>query len=147
MAQNFVFYIFCITIGFILFFSSLCVMILFLCYKELRHGVYGMIIGTISSEVLIGFHILLNGFFGIFFLKKESNNPNYCDFDGAFTVFCFCFWCTQNICIMFLSIKRKLTDSKLTKILFFLSFTSSITMTFISFMNYEKKNFVKNFEF
>jgi hypothetical protein len=155
MAQydiNFVFYIFCITIGFILFFSSLCVMILFLCYKELRHGVYGMIIGTISSEVLIGFHTLLNGLSGIFSMNKETINPKYCNFDGTFTVFCFCFWCTQNICIMFLSIKRKLTDSKLTKILFFLSFTSSIIVAFISFNAYEEKTsvgetcFMSNFD-
>jgi len=137
MAQfeiNFVFHIFCIIIGFILFFSSLCLMILFLCYKELRHGVYGMIIGTISSEVYIGFHLILNGFSGVISKNKEFFNSKYCDFDGAFTVFCFCFWCTQNICIMFLSIKRKLTDSKLTKILFFFSFTSSIIVAFISFM-------------
>lgn len=119
-------------IGLILFFSSLSVMIVFICYKELRHGIYGMIIGTFASEVYLGLHLVINGASGLTNSNETHLNSFLCRFDGLTTIFFSCFWCTQNICIMYLSYERKLLYTKLTRISLFFSLMISIAISFIS---------------
>jgi hypothetical protein len=120
-------------IGLILSFSSVSVMIVFLCYKELRHGIYGMIIGTFASEVYLGLHLVINGASGLINTNEKHLNSFLCRFDGLTTIFFSCFWCTQNIFIMYLSYKRKLVLTRLTQISLFFSLIISLAISFISF--------------
>lgn len=125
-------YIIC---GLILFISSFTVLVVFICYKELRHGIYSMIIGTTASEMYLGLHSITNGIYG---LTRDPNTPIneiYCKTEGMLTVFFWSFWSILNISIMILYVKRKLTHSKLSRFLMAMSISVAAILAVLSYIN------------
>ncbi len=121
--------------GLILFLSSLSAFIVFICYRELRHGIYGMVLGTTASEAYIGLHSLISAIYSIYRNNTTPINMVYCKVEATLTVFFWTFWMTLNLCIMILFVKRKLEHSKLSRILFLFSTFFSITLSALLYMN------------
>jgi hypothetical protein len=125
-------YIIC---GLILFISSFTILIVFICYKELRHGIYSMIIGTAASEIYLGLHSILNGIYGLTRDPADPINEIYCKTEGMLTVFFWAFWSTLNISIMILLVKRKLKHSQLSKFLMGISILIAAILAIFTFIN------------
>jgi hypothetical protein len=127
-----VLYIIC---GLILIISNVAVFTVFICYRELRHGIYGMVLGTISSEIYLGLHALMAGAYSIYRNATTPMNMVFCKLDAMLTVFFWTFWTMQNFSIMILFKRRKLEHSKLSKVLFFLSITTSFVLSALLYIN------------
>jgi hypothetical protein len=125
-------YIIC---GLILFISSFTVLVVFICYKELRHGIYSMIIGTTASEMYLGLHSITNGIYGLTRDDHSPINEIYCKTEGMFTVFFWSFWSILNISIMILYVKRKLKHSQLSRFLMVMSISVAAILAFLSYIN------------
>jgi hypothetical protein len=116
-----------IIIGVILFFCSFVCLCVFLRYKEIRGGVYKMVIITIISNLYFGLHLILNGTLGL--LDKNKTENTFCIFVSFMGVFFSIYWSLQNASIMIVFMIRQFLNTKL--LLFFgvLSFLLSIIST------------------
>lgn len=119
--------------GTILTISSFTVLFIFLCYKELRKGIYGMVIGTTLSEIYIGIHSVINAIVGL--TSSDKTVTNACKIEAFLCVFFFTCWCLQNICIMILFVNRQLKRNSLAYFLHFLSIGLSFLLSALFYSN------------
>lgn len=121
--------------GSVLFVSSSMVFLIFICYKELRNGVYGLILGTTVCEVYFGIHSVINGIYGLTRTNNWKINMVYCQTEAMISVFFFNFWCFQNILTILLLVKRKLKRIKLTNLLTILSLLFSAIISIVMYLD------------
>jgi hypothetical protein len=118
--------------GIILLYSTLLVFKVFVGYKELRSGIYSMILTTVFSEIIIGTHSILNGING--FINKNTEDT-FCKIDATIAVFFMSYWVFQHFAMMFLFKTRKL-ENYITRRVHYITTTLSISMTiFLFFTN------------
>ena len=100
--------------GSILFFVTLVVFIIFIGYKELRQGIYSILITTTLCEIYIGLHSIINAINGF---TNKSSTDFFCYLDAFLTVFFLGYWLLHNFSIMFLYFTRQLDSNRLIKYL------------------------------
>jgi hypothetical protein len=108
--------------GIFLFFTSVIVFIIFIGYKELRSGVYSVIIAATFSEIYLGFHSIMNAINGF---ADRTEVDTICKVDSALSIFFIQNWCFQNFSIMFFIYIRKLEKSSWTKYIQVMTFVIS----------------------
>jgi hypothetical protein len=124
--------IYIFTTGAILLYTSLVVFTIFISYKELRSGVYGIIIATTFSEIYLGLHSVINAINGLF---NRMEADSFCIADAAITTFFLILWCFMNLSIMMLIYLRKLERSKWGKFVHLTAFPLALLITLLVYVN------------
>jgi hypothetical protein len=108
--------------GLFLFLSSLVVFVIFIGYRELRTGVYSIILLTTLSEIYFGLHSIIGSISGI---VGRTSADLFCKIEAGLSVFFILNWCFQNLNLMLLIYMRKLGKTKFGKYLHLLTFIFS----------------------
>lgn len=116
--------------GIFLFSCSLIFSICFLCYTELRTGVYQLIVGSSLSEVFFGFHLLINGIYSLArIISNEPIDKVYCKAEGFIVTIFLLLWVLQNIIIIILFYQRKLAHSTIAKLFHIIALVISLIIS------------------